>query len=193
MESNLEKNKMQVLSTPIEDLYVLQPKVWEDERGYFFESYNQRFLQENGLEYTWVQDNEAKSDRGVLRGLHFQKGVHAQAKLVRVLSGEVLDVVVDLRPDSPTFGIHYSILLSGENKRQLLVPRGFAHGYIALQDQTVFVYKCDNFYNKEAEGGLRYDDPHFDIDWKLDADQFTIAEKDLQHPAFKEQDFTSCW
>lgn len=184
---------MTVIETPFEGLLVLEPTVWKDDRGYFFESFSQQKLEAKGIDYTWVQDNEARSSKGVLRGLHFQKGSAAQAKLVRVTRGEVLDVVVDVRPDSKTFGQTYQILLSDENKKQLLVPRGFAHGYLTMSEVTVFNYKCDNYYNKDAEGGLCFDDESLKIDWGVSVDQLLIAEKDMEHPAFEDQDFSKYW
>lgn len=169
-------------STPISGLIVFEPRVFIDERGYFFESYNLQTWQQAGITEPFVQDNQARSTRGVLRGLHYQAGEHAQAKLVRVVEGEVLDVAVDLRADSPTYGEWFSIVLSAENKRQLYVPRGFAHGYLVLSDTAEFVYKCDNFYNKDAEGGLRYDDPTLNIDWDFDLSQVVVSGKDLELP-----------
>ena len=173
-------------STPISGLIVFEPRVFLDERGYFFESYNLQTWQKAGVMEPFVQDNQARSTRGVLRGLHYQTGEHAQAKLVRVVEGEVLDVAVDLRPDSPTCGEWFSIVLSAENKRQLYVPRGFAHGYLVLSDTAEFVYKCDNFYNNDAEGGLRYDDPKLNIDWDFDLSQVVVSGKDLELPFFGE-------
>jgi dTDP-4-dehydrorhamnose 3,5-epimerase len=173
-------------STPISGLIVFEPRVFMDERGYFFESYNLQTWQQAGVMEPFVQDNQARSTRGVLRGLHYQAGEHAQAKLVRVVEGEVLDVAVDLRPESPTYGEWFSIVLSAENKRQLYVPRGFAHGYLVLSDTAEFVYKCDNFYNKDAEGGLRYDDPTLNIDWDFDLSQVVVSGKDRELPFFGE-------
>ncbi len=170
--------------TPIQDLIVFEPAVFRDERGYFFESYNQRVWAEAGVEIDFVQDNQARSTRGVLRGLHYQTGEMAQAKLVRVVEGEVLDVAVDLREHSPTLGQWYSIRLSAENKRQLLVPRGFAHGYLVLSETAEFAYKCDNFYSKAHEGGVRFDDPVLGIDWEFDLEQVLVSEKDLALPGF---------
>lgn len=184
---------MQIETTPIEGLLVLQPKIFGDQRGYFLESYNAKTLQHAGINYTWVQDNEAASSRGVLRGLHLQTGDHAQAKLVRVIVGSVLDVVVDLRPDSPTLGESYCIELTGSNKRQLLIPRGFAHGYVALQDDTIFSYKVDNYYCKEAEAGLRYDDPSIAVDWGFAIEELTIAERDLAFPLMTDIDIADLW
>lgn len=171
-------------TTPIPDLLVFEPTVFHDERGYFFESYNQRSWADAGVHTLFVQDNQARSTRGVLRGLHYQTGEMAQAKLVRVVEGEVLDVAVDLREHSPTFGQWYSIRLSAENKRQLLVPRGFAHGYMVLSETAEFAYKCDNFYSKAHEGGIRFDDPVLGIDWEYDLDQVLVSEKDLALPGF---------
>jgi dTDP-4-dehydrorhamnose 3,5-epimerase len=175
---------MSFQKTPIQDLIVFEPAVFRDERGYFFESYNQRVWAEAGVEIDFVQDNQARSTRGVLRGLHYQTGEMAQAKLVRVVEGEVLDVAVDLREHSPTLGQWYSIRLSAENKRQLLVPRGFAHGYLVLSETAEFAYKCDNFYSKAHEGGIRFDDPVLGIDWEFDLEQVLVSEKDLALPGF---------
>lgn len=169
---------MPFLETPIADLFLFEPQVWEDERGYFFESYNQATFAKHGFDYTFIQDNEAKSDKGVLRGLHFQRGAAAQAKLVRVTQGEVYDVAVDLRKNSPTYLQWFGVYLSAENKHQLLVPRGFGHGYLVTSDIAVFSYKCDNLYNKEAEGGLLYNDPAIGVVWpELDV-PYQLSEKD---------------
>lgn len=175
---------MPFTETPIPGLIVFEPSVFQDARGYFFESYNQRMWAEAGVDAHFVQDNQARSTAGVLRGLHYQAGDAAQAKLVRVVEGEVLDVVVDIRPDSPTYGQWYSTRLSAENKRQLFVPRGFAHGYLVLSETAEFFYKCDNFYNKAAEGGIRYNDPALRIDWEFDLEQVLVSEKDLVLPGF---------
>jgi dTDP-4-dehydrorhamnose 3,5-epimerase len=172
---------MECIHTEIKDCFIIKPTVFSDNRGYFFESFNeQKFNQITGLEIHFVQDNQAKSDRGILRGLHFQKGAHAQAKLVRVLQGKVIDVAVDLRKDSPTYLQHIAVELSAENNLQLFVPRGFAHGYSVLEDNTVFGYKCDNYYNKEAEGGVFYADPKLNINWQLKEDEIILSEKDKQ-------------
>jgi dTDP-4-dehydrorhamnose 3,5-epimerase len=171
-------------NTSIPGLIVFDPAVFRDERGYFFESYNQKIWAEAGVHTAFVQDNQARSTRGVLRGLHYQVGEMAQAKLVRVIEGEVLDVAVDLREDSPTLGQWFSIRLSAENKRQLLVPRGFAHGYLVLSDTAEFSYKCDNFYSKAHEGGVRFDDPFLGIDWQFDLEQVLVSEKDIALPGF---------
>jgi dTDP-4-dehydrorhamnose 3,5-epimerase len=172
---------MECIHTEIKDCFIIKPTVFSDNRGYFFESFNeQKFNQITGLKTHFVQDNQAKSDRGILRGLHFQKGAHAQAKLVRVLQGKVIDVAVDLRKDSPTYLQHIAVELSAENNLQLFVPRGFAHGYSVLEDNTVFGYKCDNYYNKEAEGGVFYADPKLNINWQLNEDEIILSEKDKQ-------------
>ncbi len=168
--------------TGIDNLLLFEPKVWGDERGYFFESYNEKVFAEAGITTQFVQDNQARSSRGVLRGLHYQTGTFAQAKLVRVLEGEVLDVVVDLRENSSTYGQQYSVLLSSANKRQLFVPRGFAHGYVVLSKTAEFFYKVDNWYSKESEGGIRYDDPQLNIDWNIDATELVLSEKDKVLP-----------
>lgn len=175
---------MEVHKTPIPGLLVIKPRVFADNRGYFFESFNERAFQQHHLHYTFVQDNESKSGYGVLRGLHYQVDPFAQTKLVRVTSGEVLDVAVDLRPDSATYGHHFSIRLSGENKFQFLVPKGFAHGYVVLSETAIFNYKCDQFYSKEHEGGIRYDDAKLNIDWILPSEAIQLSDKDKIHPSF---------
>lgn len=175
---------MPFVKTDIEDLFIFEPQVWNDERGYFYESFNENTFKAAGIDSQFVQDNQAKSTFGVLRGLHYQTGAHAQAKLVRVISGEVLDVVVDLRPDSKTYGRSFSIILSAENKKQLFVPRGFAHGYVVLSESAEFFYKCDNFYKKEAEGGLIYNDDQLGIDWQLASEDIILSEKDKVQPTF---------
>ncbi len=169
---------MNIQQTEIEGLVVIEPSVFEDERGYFFETFSaSKYILPDALPF--VQDNEAKSNKGVLRGLHFQKGNAAQGKLVRVVAGSVYDVAVDIRPDSLTYGLWYGIVLSGSNKKQLWVPRGFAHGYLVLEDNTIFSYKCDNYYHKEAEGGIRYDDPEVSISWPALDVPFVVSAKDL--------------
>ena len=174
---------MKAIETKLKGCFILEPNVFKDSRGYFFESFNQnKFNALIGQEINFVQDNESFSSKGVLRGLHFQTGDYAQAKLVRVVKGTVLDVVVDIRKESSTFSKHFSIELSEDNKSQLFVPRGFAHGFIVLSDTAIFSYKCDNFYNKASEQGLRYDDPYLGIDWKLPANEFIVSEKDLVLP-----------
>jgi dTDP-4-dehydrorhamnose 3,5-epimerase len=167
--------------TDFEGLQIYNPKVFKDERGYFFESFSLKTLD---FDINFVQDNEAKSSKGVLRGLHYQVGVNAQSKLVRVVKGAVQDVVVDIRPQSKTFGKHFSIVLSEENKTQLFVPRGFAHGYLVLEDDTIFVYKCDAFYDKASEGGILYNDLTLKIDWMLPENQLITSEKDMNLPFF---------
>ncbi|MDB4094048.1 dTDP-4-dehydrorhamnose 3,5-epimerase [Flavobacteriaceae bacterium] len=174
---------MTATETKLKGCFIIEPSVFNDPRGYFFESFNQsKFNELIGKTIDFVQDNESFSSKGVLRGLHFQTGAYAQAKLVRVVKGTVLDVVVDMRKESPTFSKHFSIELSEDNKRQLFVPRGFAHGFIVLSETAIFSYKCDNFYNKESEQGLRYDDPSLAIDWRLPANEFIVSEKDLVLP-----------
>lgn len=178
---------MKVAETKLKDCFILQPQIFYDKRGYFIESFNaDTFKKLTGLEVNFVQDNESQSSKGVLRGLHYQKGEHAQAKLVRVVKGRVLDVVVDVRPNSNTYGEHFSIELSEENKTQLFVPRGFAHGFIVLEDKTIFSYKCDNLYNKTSEGGVIYNDEDLKIDWKLPETDFIISDKDLILPSLKD-------
>lgn len=178
---------MTVTKTPLKDCFIIEPTIFGDDRGYFFESFNKQVFEEKTtLKVNFVQDNEAFSNRGVLRGLHFQKGKFAQAKLVRVIKGKVLDVAVDIRPDSKTFGKYFSILLSEENKKQLFVPRGFAHGYSVLEDNTIFAYKCDNYYNKSSEGGIIYNDSHLNIDWILEENEIVLSEKDKKQNSIKE-------
>lgn len=177
---------MKFTETKLRGCFVLEPNVFNDDRGYFFESFNkERFNKGIGNTVNFVQDNQSFSSKGVIRALHYQTGEHAQAKLVRVLSGKVLDVAVDLRNSSPTFGEHISIVLSSENKKQLFIPRGFAHGFVVLSNIAEFYYKCDNYYNKPSEGGIIYSDPTLNIDWKLHADQFKVSEKDLVLPTLK--------
>ena len=174
---------MKISDTNLIDCKILLPEFHNDNRGYFSETYRQDKLNAAlGYEVNFVQDNESFSSKGVLRGLHFQTGDYAQAKLIRVIQGRVLDVVVDLRKESPTFSKHFSIELSEDNKTQLFVPKGFAHGFIVLSETAIFSYKCDNFYNKASEQGLRYDDPSLGIDWKLPANAFIVSEKDLLLP-----------
>ncbi|HCV51228.1 MAG: dTDP-4-dehydrorhamnose 3,5-epimerase [Saprospiraceae bacterium] len=177
---------MKITTSTIEGVYIIEPNVFGDDRGYFMESYSKSLLTELGIDNDFVQDNESFSTQGVLRGLHYQCGECAQAKLVRVIQGEVLDVIVDVRPDSKTYGEHFGIRLSGENKMQMLVPRGMAHGYIVLSDTAIFAYKCDNEYNKASEGGLLFNDPKLKIDWILDPSSFLVSEKDIVLPVFGE-------
>ena len=173
---------MPFIQTPIPDLIVFEPRIHPDERGYFFESYNSRTWLEAGVDAVFVQDNQSRSVKGVLRGLHYQTGPMAQAKLVRVVEGAVLDVAVDIRPGSATFGKWYGVRLSAENKRQMFIPRGFAHGYLVLSETAEFFYKCDNYYSKAHEGGLRYDDPALGIDWQTDLRTVIVSEKDAALP-----------
>lgn len=174
---------MHFIPTKLEGCFILEPKVILDERGYFMESFNEQTFQKGiGQHVHFVQDNQSYSSKGVLRGLHYQSGEHAQAKLVRVLQGEVLDVAVDIRPDSPTYGQYEAVILSGENQRQFFVPRGFAHGFLVLSNTATFFYKCDNFYNKESEGGVLFNDPTIGIDWGFPSREMIISEKDRIQP-----------
>ncbi len=183
---------MNVIQTEIPDLVIIEPRIFEDDRGYFYESYSEQRYKEAGIASDFVQDNEAFSSYGVVRGLHYQMGEYAQAKLVRVTQGLVYDVAVDMRQGSPTFGKWVGVELSGENKRQFYVPRGFAHGYAVLSETAVFAYKCDNLYNKASEGGVHVNCPELNIDWKVPVDQRIISEKDLILPHFSqaENNFT---
>ena len=178
---------MNIIQTDIEGLLVIEPRVFGDDRGYFFESFNEREFREKVGEVRFVQDNESKSRYGVLRGLHFQKGEFAQAKLVRVVSGAVLDVAVDLREGSPTYGRWHAEELTGENHRQMFIPRGFAHGFSVLSEEVVFQYKCDNFYCPSAEGAVAWNDPTLAIDWRIPAEDVILSEKDKHHPFLYEQ------
>ena len=175
---------MNFIKTEIEGVYILEPKIFGDNRGYFFESYNENEFTANGLNYKFVQDNESKSKKGVLRGLHFQK-TFPQAKLVRVLDGEVFDVAVDLRKGSKTYGKWVGVILSSENKRQFMIPRGFAHGFIVLSESATFTYKCDEFYHPEDEGGIMYNDPDVGVKWPFDG-EIILSEKDKKHPLLRE-------
>ncbi|MBE0638066.1 MAG: dTDP-4-dehydrorhamnose 3,5-epimerase [Bacteroidales bacterium] len=175
---------MDILKTEIQDLLIIKPRVFEDERGYFFESYNKQVFLENGINATFVQDNESRSMKHVLRGLHFQKPPFSQGKLVRVMRGSVLDVAVDLRKKSPTYGKWASIVLSDKNKWMYWIPEGFAHGFLTLEDNTVFFYKCTNVYNSKSEGSIRWDDPTLAIDWGK-TDQLVLSEKDKLSPLFE--------
>jgi dTDP-4-dehydrorhamnose 3,5-epimerase len=174
--------KVKVVKTNLEGLLILEPQVFGDNRGYFFESWNQAKYAEVGIDCSFVQDNESKSSYGVLRGLHWQAMPYTQAKIVRVIDGAVLDVVVDIRLGSPTFGQHFSIELSGENKRQLFIPKGFAHGFAVLSQEAVFAYKCDAPYAPQAERGMKFDDPALGIDWRIRPDNWILSEKDKHHP-----------
>ncbi|WP_018610957.1 dTDP-4-dehydrorhamnose 3,5-epimerase [Segetibacter koreensis] len=174
---------MRAEKTPLKDCFLIHDSIHYDERGHFFESFNaQKFYRETGANTPFVQDNQSHSVRGVLRGIHFQKGEFAQAKLVRVLKGEVLDVAVDLRRSSPTFGQHYAVVLSETSHTQLYIPRGFGHGFLVLSDVVDFFYKCDNFYNKEAEGGIIYNDPEININWLMQPNDLIISSKDISLP-----------
>ena len=169
---------MNFFKTDIEGVVIVEPKVFEDARGYFFESYNEAEFAKNGINVRFIQDNQSKSSYGVIRGLHCQLGEHSQAKLVRVLEGKVLDVAVDIRKGSPTFGKYVAVEISAENRRQMFIPRHFLHGFSVLSETAVFAYKCDNFYCKDAEFGICYDDPEIGIDWKIPADKIITSEKD---------------
>jgi dTDP-4-dehydrorhamnose 3,5-epimerase len=178
---------MRIEPTGLKDCLLIHDTPFGDRRGYFFESFNQRrFAELTGRDIRFVQDNQSGSGQGVLRGLHFQTGEHAQAKLVRVLQGSVLDVAVDLRKGSPTFGRHCAVELSDKNHKQFFVPRGFAHGFVVLSGEAVFFYKCDNYYDKAAEGGIRYNDPQLRIDWRIDPALVQVSEKDQALPSFAE-------
>lgn len=170
---------MEIIETSIEGLVILQPKVFEDERGYFMESYKESFFEDNFPEINFIQDNESKSSFGVLRGLHFQKPPFEQTKLVRVIDGEILDVAVDLRKNSPTYGKWESFILSGDNKKQLLIPKGFAHGFVVKSEQVFFAYKVDNLYSPNHETGINFKDPFLAIDWQINEDEILISTKDL--------------
>jgi dTDP-4-dehydrorhamnose 3,5-epimerase len=175
---------MPFTSTSLPGVIVFEPRVFPDDRGFFFESYNERLFHDNNILNVFVQDNQSFSSYGVIRGLHYQREPYAQSKLVRVILGNILDVVVDLRVGSPTFGKSYSIELSAENKKQLFIPRGFAHGFSVLSEKAELAYKCDQFYNKQSESGLRYNDPRLNIDWKIQPEKALISDKDAHLPEF---------
>lgn len=177
---------MKIINTEIEGVYIIEPAIFEDNRGYFFESYSQETLKEAGIDNVFIQDNQSMSKFGTIRGIHFQKGEFSQAKLVRALEGRVLDVAVDLRQDSKTFGQHVAIELSADNKRQLMIPRGFGHGFSVLSPTAVFTYKCDNVYHKASEGGIRFDDSDMKIDWKIKPEEALLSDKDKFLPFLKE-------
>ena len=177
---------MNIFKTNLPDLYLIEPKIFEDSRGYFFESYNKNILKENGIEINFVQDNQSKSSYGVIRGLHYQLNPHPQTKLVRVLAGKILDVVVDIRKNSPTFGKWQSFELSDDNKHQLLVTVGFAHGFSVLSNTAIVLYKCDDFYNPQLERGIVYNDPALSIDWDFDENDAIVSEKDAILPLLKD-------
>ena len=173
---------MNIIETALPGVLIIEPKVFGDARGYFFESWNQAAYEAAGITNQWVQDNESKSCYGVLRGLHYQAAPYTQAKIVRAIVGTVLDVAVDIRKGSPTFGKHVAVELSGENKRQLYIPRGFAHGFAVLSDEAVFAYKCDNPYTPSADRGVLFSDPAIGIDWRIDVSKALLSEKDKKHP-----------
>ncbi|MCS3197926.1 dTDP-4-dehydrorhamnose 3,5-epimerase [Bacteroides thetaiotaomicron] len=177
---------MEVIKTNIEGVIIVEPRIFKDGRGYFFESFSQREFEEKVCKTTFVQDNESKSSYGVLRGLHFQKPPFAQSKLVRVIKGAVLDVAVDIRKDSPTFGQYVSVELTGENHRQFFIPRGFAHGFSVLSEEVIFQYKCDNFYSPQSEGAIAWNDSDLNIDWRIPVEEVVLSEKDSKHPKLKD-------
>ncbi|PQB06065.1 dTDP-4-dehydrorhamnose 3,5-epimerase [Aureitalea marina] len=178
---------MERIETPLAGSFIIRPRVFEDERGIFCETFkDDKFKEFSGIDRPFVQDNQSASTYGVLRGLHFQRGEMSQSKLVRAVVGEVLDVIVDIRRDSPTFGQSFSVRLSDKNHLQLYVPRGFAHGFVTLSPRSVFAYKCDNYYDKSSEGGIIYNDPELALDWELDASELIISEKDLLLPKFQD-------
>jgi dTDP-4-dehydrorhamnose 3,5-epimerase len=177
---------MKFTTCNLNGLVVIEPRVFEDSRGYFFEAYNQNVFEQNGVTYNFIQDNQSRSSYGVIRGLHYQLNPQAQTKLVRVLQGKILDVAVDIRKGSATYGAHFSIELSEENKKQLLIPAGFAHGFSVLSEIAVVLYKCDAFYHKQSEGGIIYNDRDLNIDWKVETDKAVVSDKDLLLPSFKE-------
>lgn len=176
---------MNLIKTSLDGVFIIEPKVFIDPRGYFFESYNRDLYKKAGINYTFIQDNQSESVFGTIRGLHFQKGEYAQAKLVRVLQGKVLDVVVDLRMHSPTFGQHVAVELSDENKLQVVIPRGFGHGFCVLSETAVFSYKCDNVYAPESEGSVKFDDSELAIDWRIDVDKALLSDKDKAAPSLQ--------
>ncbi|MDR1810726.1 MAG: dTDP-4-dehydrorhamnose 3,5-epimerase [Prevotella sp.] len=180
---------MNIIKTEIDGVVIIEPKVFADARGYFFESFSQKLFEEQVCRTTFVQDNESKSSYGVLRGLHFQKPPFTQSKLVRVVQGKALDVAVDIRKGSPTFGKHVAVELTEDNKRQFFVPRGFAHGFAVLSETVIFQYKCDNYYAPQHEGALAWDDPDLGIDWKVSPDKVILSEKDKLHKRLKDADF----
>ncbi len=179
---------MNVIKTAIDGVVIIEPRIFADARGYFYESFNQEEFAQKVKKVDFVQDNESKSSYGVLRGLHFQKGKHSQSKLVRVIKGTVLDVAVDIRKGSPTFGKHVAVELSGENHLEFFIPRGFAHGFSVLSEVAVFLYKCDNLYCPESEGAIAWDDPELKIDWRIPKDKIILSAKDSSHPLLKDSD-----
>ncbi len=177
---------MEIITTPIKDLLIVKPKIFTDDRGFFFETYNENRYKELGISQNFVQDNQSKSSYGVIRGLHFQHNPYCQSKLVSVTIGKVWDVAVDLRANSATYGQWYGVELTEENHLQFLIPRGFAHGFSVLSKTAVFSYKCDNFYNPAADGGILFNDPDLNIDWKIPTDKMILSEKDTKHPLLKD-------
>lgn len=180
---------MNIIKTDIDGVLIIEPRVFNDARGYFFESYNQQEFNEKVGPVNFIQDNESRSQYGVLRGLHFQKGEHSQAKLVRVVRGKVYDVAVDLRKSSPTFGKYVGVELTEDNHRQFFIPRGFAHGFAVMSETAVFQYKCDNFYAPQSEGAIMWNDPDLAIDWPVPAGKVILSEKDRHHPLLKDSDY----
>jgi len=180
---------MEVIKTAIEGVVIIEPRVFADDRGYFYESWNQKEFNEKVRPVNFVQDNQSKSTYGVLRGLHFQKGDHAQSKLVRAVRGTVLDVAVDIRKGSPTFGQYVAVELSEDNHRQFFIPRGFAHGFSVLSETAIFQYKCDNLYCRESEGAVAWDDPDLGIDWRIPAEKVILSPKDAHHPRLKDSEY----
>lgn len=180
---------MKIVETGFDDLFILEPKVVEDDRGYFMESYRYDVLKEQNIDIHFIQDNQSRSKQGVLRGLHYQNAPYAQTKLIRVLSGVIFDVVLDLRKDKPSYGKVFTAQLSGVNKKQLLIPKGFAHGLLVLSDYAEILYKCDEVYHPEAEGGIMYSDPELKIDWNFPLDQLTLSARDQAHPVLASATF----
>ena len=180
---------MNVIKTAIDGVVIIEPRLFPDERGYFFESYEKKEFEAKVRPINFIQDNESRSSYGVLRGIHYQKGEHAQSKLVRCVVGRVLDVAVDLRKGSPTFGQHVAVELTEDNHRQFFIPRGFAHGFSVLSDVAVFLYKCDNYYCPESEGAIAWNDPALGIDWRIPADKVILSPKDLHHPLLKDSPY----
>ena len=180
---------MNIIKTEIDGVVIIEPRLFKDDRGYFFESYSEKDFNAQVREIKFVQDNESKSSYGVLRGLHFQKPPYAQSKLVRVIKGAVLDVAVDIRKGSPTFGKHVAVELTEDNHRQFFIPRGFAHGFSVLTPEVIFQYKCDNFYAPQSEGALAWDDPDLGIDWHIPSDKIILSEKDKHHPRLKDAEW----
>lgn len=182
-------DKMEITKTEIEGVVIIEPRIFHDDRGYFYESFSQREFEEKVCKTVFVQDNQSKSSYGVLRGLHFQKAPYSQSKLVRCIKGAVLDVAVDIRKGSPTFGKYVAVELTEDNHRQFFVPRGFAHGFAVLSDEAVFQYKCDNYYNKESEGSIAWNDESLAIDWKIDMDKVILSEKDKNSKPLAQADY----